>query len=210
MSRELETFRREMSVAALERLLRILFVAFKAARERSADFGQFSRSILPQLRRFYLETELAGAVWNGSTVATVRSHSRGSYTLIETNRLALGVVTRRESLVNFVKPYQFRGLLAAPAQLELFGTRELEPFEKVFALLVFGGSAKAFYPEFARIVFPQESGVFMAGEINLLVERAETVASLRGATLRAPESVPDFTMGLIPNVADGTDDDEGA
>ena len=45
MSRELDTFRREVRGATLDRILRILFVAFKGARERAADFGQFSRAV---------------------------------------------------------------------------------------------------------------------------------------------------------------------
>lgn len=179
-----DAFDQSFPRAAQAKLLRAVFQGCMRAHDDAKQFGPGrTKDSVPNLRRLHVEKFLEQALL-GPGFAVTRHQAPSSTNLrVESMGAILTMVTRNRT-VHRVKPAEYRAILAT--QLDLFRSAAVATGQ-LFGLLVYGGGLREYLPGQARIVFPDERGIFDAAQINLFARFPDVVEHFRSGAGRPAE-----------------------
>lgn len=189
MSVESELFRSLVPSRARAGMLHAIFDGCRAGWEMAGDFPRERLlDVLPYVRRVEVERRLAEVSFGDGFAPQLRQAPSMNCLEICNKRLVITAVSR-SNWVTWVQPQPRRKTLARESQLSLFGDNKHDLGLRLHALLVYGTSGLGPVADQARVVFPTELGHFAPGEIDLIAEHPEVVATYLPAaeTEIAPE-----------------------
>ncbi len=181
-------FLRAYSDDFLQDGIRLLHTAYRGSHEecRSSHAAPEAHDLYPHVRRARIEGQLRGlARMHGITASAERNHAGTSnYTLLTSGNVLLTANAVDHPNV-IVRRAVFRETFARASQLKLFGDEEVpeQPSKGplLYAILLHGPDVlNRAVPEFAHIVFPDETCQQYAARINLFDRFRTLVDELRG------------------------------
>lgn len=181
MSRESEFYRKHVSAAVDQRLVRNAALAVSVAQRLSRLFPDLEKDGTPAFRRLSFISETLFTSFPPEASAHRREHHGGNHVEIRSGRVILTSLTRA-TMPSSVDPQEYIKTIAESAQMNLpfdANAKVSEEELSLYGLIIFGGPHNALLPEFVHVAFPTPEGELAPGTIDLLTDHGSIVDIFR-------------------------------